>query len=340
MNKERYAGNFCPDLWPVDFQRKFVRSFRAAHDRSRWLAYLSAWLIACSTSALGDDAKFSLEGRLNHEGDQLDIPFRLSSAVFGPGPLAFRTWSHAGGTNHAGDAIPSGGFDPTLALRNSTGTQIAFTDDGTGVPSNFDSLLSFTAGDSPVPSPLSAGDYTLRIAPQGGHIGTFQTKNWAVDLTGSDNVLSLNFGAIDLVSGSPGISKVSVIGVGSTWTNSSDLYVGNSGNGSLNIQAGGKVTNTVGRIGHNAGSTGTATVTGANSMWTNSSDLFVGRRGSGTLNIEAGGMVNNTLGWIGVFAGSTSTATVTGPNSTWTNSGQFTVAQGATARSTSKREER
>ena len=65
-------------------------------------------------------------------------------------------------------------------------------------------------------------------------------------------------------------------GAGSTWTNSGDLYVGCSGSGTLNIEAGGQVSNFYGYLGYNSGSTGTVTVTGTGSMWTNSGTLYLG----------------------------------------------------------------
>ena len=49
------------------------------------------------------------------------------------------------------------------------------------------------------------------------------------------------------------------------------LYVGRSGSGTLNIEAGGQVSNTTGYLGYDSGSSGTATVTGTGSQWTNSS---------------------------------------------------------------------
>ena len=86
---------------------------------------------------------------------------------------------------------------------------------------------------------------------------------------------------------------MTVDGTGSTWTNSGSLYVGNCGNGTLNITGGGAVSNTNGYIGYNSGSTGTVTVAGTGSTWTNSGDLDVGNYGSGTLNITGGGAVSN-----------------------------------------------
>jgi len=119
-----------------------------------------------------------------------------------------------------------------------------------------------------------------------------------------------------------------VTGTGSTWTNSSYLYVGYSGSATLNIQAGGQVSNLWGYLGYESHSTGTATVTGTGSTWKNTG-LYVGYSGSGTLNIEAGGQVNNTWGYVGYFSGSTGTATVTGTGSTWTNTGLYVGLSGS-----------
>ena len=101
--------------------------------------------------------------------------------------------------------------------------------------------------------------------------------------------------------------------------------VGKSGNGTLNIEAGGQVSSNYGYLGLYSGSTGTATVTGTGSTWTNGGRLYVGTSGSGTLNVEAGGQVSNTDGYLGYNSGSTGTATVTGTGSTWTNSGDLYV---------------
>ena len=71
--------------------------------------------------------------------------------------------------------------------------------------------------------------------------------------------------------------------------------MGYQGNGTLNVEAGGVVSNTSGYIGH-FGSTSVATVTGANSQWNNSNSLYIGEYetqvdGSGTLNIYDSGLV-------------------------------------------------
>ena len=103
------------------------------------------------------------------------------------------------------------------------------------------------------------------------------------------------------------------------WSIEGDLYVGDTGYGTLNIEAGGQVSNEKGRIGYESGSTGIVTVAGAGSKWTSSEILYVGNYGSGTLTVEAGGEVYNTSGRIGSKSGSTGVATVTGAGSTWAN---------------------
>ncbi|MEO8317881.1 MAG: autotransporter domain-containing protein [Bradyrhizobium sp.] len=113
--------------------------------------------------------------------------------------------------------------------------------------------------------------------------------------------------------------------IGAAGALSTGLRVGVSGTGTLTIQNGGTVNNTLGIIGDQAGSTGTATVNGAGSRWTNSSDFYVGSGGSGTLTIQNGGAVSNVHGFVGNFSGATGVATVDGAGSTWTNSGDLQV---------------
>jgi T5SS/PEP-CTERM-associated repeat protein len=121
-----------------------------------------------------------------------------------------------------------------------------------------------------------------------------------------------------------------VTGDGSQWNNSDSLSVGESGMGTLNVEAGGVVSNTTGSLGFNIGASGTATVTGSGSQWNNSSSLVVGLSGTGTLNVADGGIVSNTFSVIGNFSGSTGTATVTGGGSEWNNSINLVVGNSGT----------
>ncbi|MFN3932581.1 MAG: beta strand repeat-containing protein, partial [Brevundimonas sp.] len=168
---------------------------------------------------------------------------------------------------------------------------------------------------------------------------------------GDDGALIMrNGGAVSNTQGfvgySPGSTgEVTVMGAGSTWTNSTELYVGLNGGGTLAIADGGAVSSAQGFVGNNAGSTGDVTVMGAGSTWTNSGGLAVGHVGGGTLTIADGGVVSNTVGDVGFSGGASGAVTVTGAGSTWTNAfalsvghfgeGTLTIADGGAVSSQS-----
>ncbi len=97
------------------------------------------------------------------------------------------------------------------------------------------------------------------------------------------------YGSIANGSGSTGVANVA--GAGSKWIDTGDLYVGNAGIGTLNVSAGGQVSNSTGYIGNQSDSTGMASVDGADSMWTNNGNLYVGNAGTGTLYVTNFGTV-------------------------------------------------
>ncbi len=109
--------------------------------------------------------------------------------------------------------------------------------------------------------------------------------------------------------GSTGL--VSVDGPGSTLTNEIDLYVGNSGSGTISVTNGGRINsalNTLGcdiYIGYGSGSNGAVTVDGASSTWRGYGTFRVGWSGNGTLSITNGASVNASETWVGVNSGST-----------------------------------
>jgi fibronectin-binding autotransporter adhesin len=113
---------------------------------------------------------------------------------------------------------------------------------------------------------------------------------------------------------------------GSITHTSANLTVGlNSGdNATLTVGTNSTVSNNLGHIGNDAGSTGTVTVDGG--TWTNSNALNVGVSGNGTLTLN-NGTVSSVGGFIGSQVNSTGTVTVNGGN--WTNSAALLVgAQG------------
>lgn len=106
--------------------------------------------------------------------------------------VAIQSWGYGGGTNGAGVMIPSGGFDPIIALFDSTGSLFDQNDDGSCPPGNsaegcFDPTLNLF---------LTAGNYTVALSaffnfPNGPTLadgffglGDFnaRTGNWAFDV--------------------------------------------------------------------------------------------------------------------------------------------------------------
>jgi T5SS/PEP-CTERM-associated repeat protein len=106
---------------------------------------------------------------------------------------------------------------------------------------------------------------------------------------------------------------------GDAYNDGTSVFVGNTGQGSLNL-TGGIVTATSGTVGSAAGSTGTVNVSGGN--WTNSGTLIIGRIGTGSLTIT-GGTVSNTDGTVSAINGGNGTVNVSGGS--WTNSGFLRV---------------
>ncbi len=66
-------------------------------------------------------ANFSYTGTFANDTDLAFFTFTLAAPTAG---VALRTWSYAGGTNAAGQVIPSGGFEPVLNLYMSDGSQM------------------------------------------------------------------------------------------------------------------------------------------------------------------------------------------------------------------------
>ena len=120
-------------------------------------------------------------------------------------------------------------------------------------------------------------------------------------------------------------SSATVRGADSTLSGVSEFTVGNFGNGTLLVEAGGAVSSTgVAIIGKFARSTGSATLN--NGTWTATGDVTVGQFGTGTLRVEAGGILSNVNGAIALEGERVrGDATVTGTGSRWNSSGWLIV---------------
>ena len=99
------------------------------------------------------------------------------------------TYSYAGGTNQAATVIPEGGFDPWLAIFNSSGTLVASDDNGTCAQVGTDSSTG-ACFDSFISQSLTAGTYTLVLSqsdnsPLGGNLSDGYTRTGQTDFTSS-----------------------------------------------------------------------------------------------------------------------------------------------------------
>jgi T5SS/PEP-CTERM-associated repeat protein len=113
-----------------------------------------------------------------------------------------------------------------------------------------------------------------------------------------------------------------------TWTTSTDAYIGNTGTGTLDITGGGDISIHRSYVGYWGGSFGTVTVDGAGSTLANSYRLEVGYYGTGLLDIINGGSVSNPYGYLGYEPGSSGTANIDGAGSTWSNGMLFVGYKG------------
>jgi hypothetical protein len=103
-------------------------------------------------------ADFSFTGNFTSDDDVQLFNFSVGSTS----SVTLRTWSYAGGTNAAGDTIARGGFDPILALFDSTGTFINQNDDGDCGLVPADSATG-QCWDTMLQTTLAAGDYTVSV---------------------------------------------------------------------------------------------------------------------------------------------------------------------------------
>ncbi len=170
---------------------------------------------------------------------------------------------------------------------------------------------------------------TLTIATVISGTGHFtKTGDGTLVLSGA-NTFNYNGGFGFLNSTAIHRGTVTVQGGAINHGTSGDIWVGqfNGDNGTLNLTSGGLASGYYGVLGHDAGSTGTATVSGSGSTWTNSNGMSVGSSGTGTLTVSNSGTVSvaGPNSYIAANAGSTGTATIDGTGSTWTNASGLNV---------------
>lgn len=152
---------------------------------------------ACLAATPAAAADLSFVGSFSDPSDVQTFVF----VVGAPSNVTLRTWSYAGGTNAAGALIARGGFDPILALFDSTGALIGQNDDGGFA--NVAADINGRPWDTFLQSALNPGTYTVSIQAfsnfaNGPNLsngfqndGTFNGRNtnWAFDILNVDSAV-------------------------------------------------------------------------------------------------------------------------------------------------------
>jgi T5SS/PEP-CTERM-associated repeat protein len=260
--------------------------------------------------------------------------------ILNGGTVVSSGWSHIGNNAGATGEVTITGTGSTWDISSA---QIDIGYSGTGTLTITDSGLLSSAGGAIGRYLGSSGNVTVNNSTWSNSgnliVGNDGTGTLTIENGGT---VTSTFAAISLYGGPSGSSgTATVTGAGSTWTSSDNFVVGGTasggmtasigqGNGTLNISAGGTVSNVNGYLGSDTGAVGTVNVDGAGSTWTNSGTLTIGRNGGGTLDISNGGVVSNTAGYIGTSSTSTGAVTISGSGSTWTNSNILNIGYSGT----------
>lgn len=264
-----------------------------------------------------------------------------AATVTGPGS----SWTTSGNAYVGGSGTGSLTVTDDAEFTTSGGTLVVGSNSGA-----IGTLTISDGGTATIDGDTAIGDFagSTGSATVTGSGSSLDTQNLYVGKTGTGTLTisdggtaSTRYAYIGYDSGSTG--SVTVTGPNSSWTtNSTDLYVGLDGTGTLLIADGADVLSDSGSIGYGSISEGTVTVTGSGSTWDiDGSYLDIGADGTGTLAVADGAVVTTTgYIYVGHYTSSEGTVTVTGDGSQlstdlnvsvgFRGTGTLTVSDGAT----------
>ncbi|MEM7541638.1 MAG: hypothetical protein AAF384_08630 [Pseudomonadota bacterium] len=182
------------------------------------------------------------------------------------------------------------------------------------------------------------------VGNQAGSFGQANVANTTWDMTSILEVGALGSAIVTLttgtdmtvgtdayIAGGPGSSGVlNLFNAGTTLTVDNELFVGNLGTGTFNINSGASTTSALTTIGNSVGALGTATVDGAGSSWNNTGIMRVANQANGTLNVQNGGAVTSASATLGNVSGVTGTLNVDGTGSQFTSTSNLNVGSSGT----------
>jgi uncharacterized protein (TIGR03437 family) len=136
-------------------------------------------IVALILPAFGAD--FSFIGAFAQDDERRQFTFTVTQ----PGTVLIRTWSYAGGVNSTGAQIQAGGFDPSLALFDSTGLLLATNRDGCCGKVVADSVTT-SCWDAFVAAPLPSGTYQVVLTEsENTPLGPYLTDPFVYDGAGN-----------------------------------------------------------------------------------------------------------------------------------------------------------
>lgn len=118
--------------------------------------FFTTCAVAALTATVGHAASFSFTGNFSRDDDVQLFNFSVGSTS----SVTLRTYSYAGGTQADGNVVEAGGFDPILALFDSSGALIDENDDGSGLPEDPNTGASY---DTELTTSLGMGNYTVSV---------------------------------------------------------------------------------------------------------------------------------------------------------------------------------
>lgn len=142
--------------------------------------------------------------------------------------------------------------------------------------------------------PATAGDYVVDdgdtcVLQDGSSFNNVEIKDGALMLEPGASVRS---GSLRIgTDPSATMAVVNISGPAALWSNQGPVIVGDSADGALIIDGGGRHTSGSAMVGATLGSDGSATVEGAGSEWINAGGLILGKDGLGTLAVLNQGSV-------------------------------------------------
>lgn len=136
----------------------------------RTFAALAAAFLAGVTASAGT---FSFTGNLAHDNSLAPVAFHVGTG----GVVDLTSLGFAGGIDARGQTIAAGGFDTVLSLYDSTGTGIAFNDDGATAKAD----ATGHASDAGLSINLAPGTYTAYLTQYSNFGALLLTNGFAFD---------------------------------------------------------------------------------------------------------------------------------------------------------------